>query len=235
MTAPRGTRDEWVPARPLGMLLERLAKRETAVKHDKSGEVSSSMDVMAERAGVDVRQIHRWRVGAVTTVAPDAVDRVLVRLDLCWFDVWNADTVRRPALTVSVFNFRTSRLRDGRAVRRRVLTATRYHGDLGPDYEAIGRVRRLFDWSVPEEIAQEDAFRIAAAELVAGRAPLPLNRDVALRQALRLRTEGMLTYGQVAWVMSNYHGVHLSRETWRTHLRQNGAPPKTERRVRMAA
>jgi hypothetical protein len=48
----------------------------------------SSMEDLCERLQVAPRTVMRWRNGDLPTVGFDLADRVLTRLDLLWFDVW---------------------------------------------------------------------------------------------------------------------------------------------------
>lgn len=58
-----------------------------------------------------------------------------------------------------------------------------------------------------------------------GETLIPLERDEALRWALRLRAEGV-TYGDIARVMGVYHGLWWSDARWRDLCRAAGAPAK---------
>jgi hypothetical protein len=52
-------------------------------------------------------------------------------------------------------------------------------------------------------------------------APLPLNREAAVEQALELRA-GALSYPCIARVMAKYHGQFYSASWWRDRCRAAG-------------
>jgi hypothetical protein len=71
--------------------------------------------------------------------------------------------------------------------------------------------------------------------LRAGEPVLPLTKEQAARQAVRLREQG-LPYSSIAAVMRVYHGHDRSEATWRHACRKRGIPGRhylngNERRV----
>jgi hypothetical protein len=65
-----------LPARPLGVALERVLDRQM------------NMGEQAERWGVSYRTMARWISGDLPEVQFNTADKVLCRLRLHWWDVW---------------------------------------------------------------------------------------------------------------------------------------------------
>jgi hypothetical protein len=62
--------------------------------------------------------------------------------------------------------------------------------------------------------------------------PLPLSRDEAVRRAVLLRRKHY-SFGHIAKVMADYHGVHQGDSWWRKACLKAGAPLLyPERRIR---
>ena len=76
----------WVPAGPLAVAMDRRIMRARF-----AGEASDSTAQMAVCAAceVDPRRLSAWRTGESTRTTLDLADRVLIGLDLLWFDVWD--------------------------------------------------------------------------------------------------------------------------------------------------
>jgi hypothetical protein len=97
--------------------------------------------------GITDRTLREWRAGDRHTAKFNVADRVLCGLNLNWWEVWNEQTIRIPALTVRTYKppFKVvqepgeewPRFLDGG------LRAYSY-GDLGPDHELMGKVAFAF-------------------------------------------------------------------------------------------
>lgn len=72
-----------LPIGPLLAVVERYLQRVDHWNGDDDAEI-----VALERIGLDPRSLYGWRKGERKAVRFDVVDRVLVRLDLNWFDVY---------------------------------------------------------------------------------------------------------------------------------------------------
>jgi hypothetical protein len=143
-------RRDRVPAQPLGEAVERVRRRQVP---EAGLEGEGLHEAFYERLGVPERIVYRWRRGESTTVSLDQADRVLIALDLLWWDVYDESTVRRPLIEAHVVGFRRRAAYRGGPVRPyRERRGTRRYGDAGPDLEALERVRRAFEGD-PEQVA----------------------------------------------------------------------------------
>lgn len=79
-----------LPAAPLAAALERIVAKEGAGQVDNDPGASARVAVCA-RAGIHERQLFAWRTGEARQVHIDTADRVLVGLELNWFDVWDGE------------------------------------------------------------------------------------------------------------------------------------------------
>lgn len=153
---------EHVPCVPLGRALKRLAEKHNMrivgdPNHDAEGH-----RVVCEEAGLQERTVYGWRVGERQKVSLTTADKVLTRLDLLWWEVWNEETTRLP-LRAHTYGFN----RKGKRVRlstkaynldigpdREELRDVVPRGlDIGPDLEAIEHVRRLFEGAPVKAVA----------------------------------------------------------------------------------
>jgi hypothetical protein len=71
----------------------------------------------------------------------------------------------------------------------------------------------------------EELLQQHVEEVLAKAVPLPMTRESAIEQALRLRAEGM-SYGNISKVMRLYHGRSVSPDHWSRLCREAGAPRK---------
>ena len=124
-----------LPGRPLAQAISRMA----AAGDDRDELIGALLD----RADVDPRDLYRWQVGEGNPTLA-TVDRVLTRLGLMWWDVWNEDTVREPVLIV-----RSYRWRMFRCERRMYCLRKKQYGDLGTDFWALRRVTDLLADDLP--------------------------------------------------------------------------------------
>lgn len=117
-----------LPAKQLAMVLENLDIRVPLVQ-------------LCKRLGISDRTHRDWMSGHRLSAEFDTVDMVLTRLGLLWWEVWNEETTRLYAFTVTVYDYR--RERPGRAIKRTRLRSYQ-RVDLGPDLEALKRVEYAF-------------------------------------------------------------------------------------------
>jgi hypothetical protein len=136
-----------LPARQLGDALWREARASEAVNPYMPLEWrfvgDSRFGATCEYAGVETRIAFGWRGGEREVVQVYKALDVLARTGLMWWDVWNERTVRRPALAVRRYRMIPKKSNGLRS--QRVLTGIRWHDDLGPDLEALERVRHLLE------------------------------------------------------------------------------------------
>lgn len=120
-----------LPSRPLADAVLRLAAR-------------SSLAETCKRAGIVERVVWRWRTGESGSQASlDLADQVLTRLGLCWWDVWNEDTVREPLFVVTTYESTMKKGHGGKYRRLRVKDRTVPYGDLGTDYWRLREIKAL--------------------------------------------------------------------------------------------
>lgn len=134
-----------LPTRTLARHIEMLIEREAArhfwglagsngkpVRPNGSTQAPDQcIEQVCERLGIGPRLFYRWREGGTLTVSFYKALNLLARMNGNWWDVWNRDTVRKPALEVRVYKQRTWSARPGRM--RWELHSARAYGDLGPD------------------------------------------------------------------------------------------------------
>lgn len=131
-----------VPAAPMAAALLRAAARREDVflSSEPTATARGGVQLLCEDLGLQQRVMRRWTAGETDVMALDRADELLLRLGLLWFDVWNEDTLRRPALVAVRY-----RLQDKAGVRRRVRCGSRSYGDLGPHREALEATRIAFE------------------------------------------------------------------------------------------
>ena len=76
----------WVPAGPLAVAMDRRIKR---CDFEDCAGVLSAQEAVCQACGVDPRRLSAWRTGESERTTLDLADRVLIGLDLLWFDVWD--------------------------------------------------------------------------------------------------------------------------------------------------
>jgi hypothetical protein len=107
-------------------------------------ERKNPMISICQTAGVADRTYRDWRDGSRPTAQFDTADLILTRLGLCWWEVFNEDTCRRPVIVATRYARRNSSGKGRRPrVRREIVGTTRY-GDLGPDMETLATVEFAF-------------------------------------------------------------------------------------------
>lgn len=128
-----------LPGRPLAAAIHRLAASMDPVEGTSADDGYSAV---VERAGKDPRAVSAWGTGE-RNVGLDIADEVLINLDLCWWEVWNEDTLRRPVVEARSYVFPLRARHNGGKKPTRTLQRTRLYGDLGPDLDELRRVERL--------------------------------------------------------------------------------------------
>ena len=103
----------------------------------------SDLPAVCELAGVHERQVTRWRRQEQPDIPAAVADQVLVGLDLLWWDVWNENTVRKPAIVVRTYS-RKQKVSHGQRKPFRQCTRTIPYGDLGPDVATLDEIGRVF-------------------------------------------------------------------------------------------
>jgi hypothetical protein len=126
------------PGRPLAVAIDHIRAGVEIYGTRMTDETDRFMVSFFERIGVSERAVTAWRTGE-RHASWDAADKVLVALDLQWWDVWNEDTVRTPAVVV--------RERIPHRKKGCVYWETRRlipYGDLGPDEAELRRIAHDF-------------------------------------------------------------------------------------------
>lgn len=82
-----GAASEVVPVAPL---VSAILAKESRMNPDRHGH-DRSLLVLLERCSLHERVFRRWRSGEATSTSIDRADRVLIGLDLLWWDVWPPD------------------------------------------------------------------------------------------------------------------------------------------------
>ncbi len=123
-----------LPSRQLAAVIQRLSVGEPG-----------GVLVVCARAGIDDRRHRFWRDGIRPVLKPSLAERALEALDLFYWDVWNADTVRVPLVRAHLYLPRVYRRR---RTSERVLCwdrGIRDYGDGGPDYAELERIAGIFE------------------------------------------------------------------------------------------
>lgn len=126
-----------LPAVPMAMMLARLEGLQT-------------MDSVCRKAGIADRSYREWREGSRATIEFRTADRILTRLGLLWWEVWDEETTRLYGLIVVSYAQRLNRGKDRATRYRRERVRTRRYWDLGPDYEGLARVEYAFTGERPD-------------------------------------------------------------------------------------
>ena len=82
-----------LPAAPLCEAIHRAKRR-------RRGETAEGI---CKEIGLTSRHLRRWEEGWCPTVSLDTFDTICTRLHMLWFDVYNEDTVRKPVVTVQMY------------------------------------------------------------------------------------------------------------------------------------
>lgn len=178
-----------LPARPLALAIEASDARrrqEFFAGFTFGMEAFTGFDYTTEGDAVGVgggdrsshRMVYAWKLGERVDVQFDVADRALTRGRWLWWEVWNEETVRLPALTVHVRR-RRARMRGNQETQpvraeetlqgwrlrySMYATAERHpYGDLGPDLETLARVEHTFTCIGIEEGCETCAARERAA------------------------------------------------------------------------
>lgn len=141
-----------VPVAPLVMLIDDIAARaalDRGAIYDPRA-VDAALGTVCARADLNDRVLYRWRVGEDPTVALERAEVVIEALDAFWWEVWTAETVRRPLFVAASYRWRDKRLPSGKMGRYRERTRTVVYGDQGPDLFELERIRRAFEGEPPE-------------------------------------------------------------------------------------
>lgn len=134
----RTSNKEYLPARPLADALMRIAAR-------------SDLASVCERADIPERILMRWRRGEGSGVVEfDHADRVLTRLGLLWWDVWNEDTVRESLFEVATYRMVRKREKCSHYRMRRIKERTIPYGDLGTNYYRLREITALMTGALEE-------------------------------------------------------------------------------------
>lgn len=139
-----------LPTYPLVKVIDQLAEKEYfssleegATRTDKMY-TSGALSTVCAKAGIQIRTLLRWRIGAATTTSFEQVDNLLTHTTFCWWDIFNENTVRLPEVKIEVTSGRMKANRKGELIMRRELVRTYRIGDIGPDYEELNRIQRYF-------------------------------------------------------------------------------------------
>jgi hypothetical protein len=134
-----------LPALPVAVAIYRIAAQEERLARWGMPSPTLGSDgklaEVCERIGVNERTVYAWRHGERRRLRFYNALEVVDRLGLLWGDVWNDETVRRPALLAMVY-VRSRRLRSGLHLRR---LRTVPYGDLGPDHRELAYIDTLFE------------------------------------------------------------------------------------------
>ena len=112
------------------------------------------------RLGICERTPRRWTRGEINEVKFDTIDGVIGRSDWLWWEIWNADTVRLPALVVTRW-----RMRDRKKGTYRERYETVRIGDMGTDWKILERVEAAFTndaYDGDDDFTDEVAMALAA-------------------------------------------------------------------------
>lgn len=152
-----------LPCRQLGRRLAELLRREARELSygdptvRGADEAFGRREVTCKRLGTTEKTVRSWVNGERDSVQFDKADVVLSRADWFYWDVWNEDTVRVPALRVVSYTPKGPPASRERVVecdcgcpavtfhyRNPTRTACVELGDLGPDLDTLRLVERAF-------------------------------------------------------------------------------------------
>lgn len=141
-------REARLPIAPLAAAITRAIQRERGrnVFGYDAGALDDSQQRILKLVDVNGRLYYAWQRGEREQSDFNTIDRVLVRLELQWWDVYDETTLRLPVLTVRTWRRRERRFR-GRPLPLLVweqIASCRY-GDAGPDHEQLRVVREAFE------------------------------------------------------------------------------------------
>jgi hypothetical protein len=147
----RGSKGE-LPALPLGRVLMELAEQEERIRSiaGYEGSTGAKADTYS-RAQANERRVRGWRSGENTTVSVDIVDRVLIGLDLLWWEVFNERTVRIPILEAHTRRRQLKLRRTRNGYSWAIIRGKKVYGDKGPDDLTLKRIERIWEPPMDEE------------------------------------------------------------------------------------
>jgi hypothetical protein len=135
-----------VPSWPLAAAIEALATAWSS--YDDSGLEQSGTTLLCELLEISPRTLMSWRIGQRPFASEDLADRILQRLDLPWWEVWNEETTRRYVFEAVTYFIRHKEGKNGKPRRNRErLRSTRYVEITGPegvDEDGLAMVQRCF-------------------------------------------------------------------------------------------
>lgn len=134
-----------LPAVPLAAAMQRLIDREdrAASLNDpvQRGPRGECKEVVCLRLGIPTRTLTAWQLGERLLADFDVIDKVLTRAEWLWWEVYDEESVRRPALRVRVRDQKKDA--PGKSLRWQTVRHLRY-GDLGPDREVLALIEQTF-------------------------------------------------------------------------------------------
>lgn len=140
--SPRGGTS--LPGRPLAAAIYKIAEREELLRSKSDPSHGRRFGAVCARAGMHTRVVYAWSSGERDASLVD-VDRVLFRLGLEWWNVWDETSVRKPILVVHCYRMLVKHPRRGPY--RCWVRAVPY-GDLGPDMVELKRVEMVMTGEV---------------------------------------------------------------------------------------
>lgn len=139
-----------MPALQLALAIDGAAAREAGpVDENNHG---GRLAAVCLRCELNERTVWAWRTGERPRVELAVADRVLVALELLWWDIWNEETVRKPLVAVTLRRPHRKRDRRGHDV---VIwdRGERGYGDAGPDHTTLDAVRDAWEGDPQEATA----------------------------------------------------------------------------------
>lgn len=141
------SRFDKLPAPQLAKALQAIIDRRTREMNwpfDGNGNYLHCNEMVCKEVGTTGRNLRRWQSGWQPQVQFDKADEVITNMDLLWWDVWNADTVRKPVFTVMLRRVRMKRNYKGQKPMRCVEKGELHYGDLGTDWDKLREIEEAW-------------------------------------------------------------------------------------------